>query len=137
MTAHAGQIVALGGGGFSMEPENPLLDNFVLGLSPNPRPRVCFIGTASGDSQGYQDRFYEAFRARPCDPFHLSLFKDIPTSIHDYVMSMDVIYVGGGNTSNLMLLWNTWGLSDAIRAMYDRLPDECQKYFGQELPLSC
>ena len=28
-----GHIVAMGGGGFSMDPENPLLDNFVLGLS--------------------------------------------------------------------------------------------------------
>jgi hypothetical protein len=28
-----GHIVAFGGGGFSMEPDNPLLDDFVLGLS--------------------------------------------------------------------------------------------------------
>ena len=32
-TEHPGQIVAMGGGGFSMEPDNPLLDDFVLSLS--------------------------------------------------------------------------------------------------------
>jgi hypothetical protein len=26
------QVVAMGGGGFSMEPDNPLLDRYVLGL---------------------------------------------------------------------------------------------------------
>jgi hypothetical protein len=28
--AATGQIVAMGGGGFSMDPDNPLLDDFVL-----------------------------------------------------------------------------------------------------------
>jgi hypothetical protein len=33
LNRHEGHIVAMGGGGFSMEPDNPLLDDFVLGLS--------------------------------------------------------------------------------------------------------
>ena len=41
-----GHIVAMGGGGFSMEPDNPLLDDFVLGLSPRKPARVCFVPTA-------------------------------------------------------------------------------------------
>ena len=41
------QIVAFGGGGFSMEAGNPLLDEYVLGLVERERPRVCFIPTAS------------------------------------------------------------------------------------------
>src|SRR5580658_7892877 len=61
-------IVALGGGGFSMEPRNPRLDDFILRLTGKKRPRVCFIGTASGDSDNYIARFSRAFappRARP------------------------------------------------------------------------
>lgn len=42
-----GQIVAMGGGGFSMEPENPLLDDYILGLARRERPKICFIPTAS------------------------------------------------------------------------------------------
>jgi hypothetical protein len=34
MTEKKGQIVSMGGGGFSMEPDNPLLDDFILSLAP-------------------------------------------------------------------------------------------------------
>jgi dipeptidase E len=61
-------IVAMGGGGFSMEPENPLLDDFVLGLTGKTTPRVCFLPTASGDSEGYIARFYEAFQSPRAEP---------------------------------------------------------------------
>ena len=47
------QIVAFGGGGFSMEAGNPLLDDYVLGLAAaagRDRPKVCFLPTASGDA---------------------------------------------------------------------------------------
>jgi peptidase E len=44
-------IVAMGGGGFSMEPHNPRPDAFVLSLARTERPRVCFVPTASGDSE--------------------------------------------------------------------------------------
>ena len=44
------QIIALGGGGFSMEPENPLLDTYIVKQAGKPNPKICFIPTASGDS---------------------------------------------------------------------------------------
>jgi dipeptidase E len=55
-----GHIVTMGGGGFSTEPENPLLDAYVLSLARRPRPRVCFVGTASGDSITYALSFHRA-----------------------------------------------------------------------------
>ena len=51
----------MGGGGFSTEPENPLLDDYVLGLTRARRPKVCFVPTASGDAESYILRFVEAF----------------------------------------------------------------------------
>ena len=53
MEATERRIVALGGGGFSMEPHNPLLDEFVLTLVPKKTPRICFLPTASADSAVY------------------------------------------------------------------------------------
>ena len=38
----SGAIVGMGGGGFSEEPDNPLLDGFVVSLAGRERPRVCF-----------------------------------------------------------------------------------------------
>jgi dipeptidase E len=54
------QIFAMGGGGFTMEPNNPLLDDFVLSLADAGEPRILFLPTASGDTNAQ----INAFRAR-------------------------------------------------------------------------
>lgn len=114
------QIIAMGGGGFSMEPDNPLLDDYVLAQCPKPSPAICFIGTASGDAQGYIDRFYDAFRIKDCTPSHLSLFKGHTDKLQDFVIEQDIFYVGGGNTRNLLVLWKEWGLDIMLRKAYER-----------------
>jgi len=59
-----GQIVAMGGGVFSVEPDNSLLDDFILSLAPQISARVCFIPTASADSAQHLVKFYRAFNGR-------------------------------------------------------------------------
>src|SRR5687767_10239837 len=101
------QIIAMGGGGFSMEPENPLLDDYVLQHARQPYPVVCFVPTASGDSKDYVERFYSAFETKPCRPRHLSVFEP-PRDLPEFVGECDIIYVGGGSTRNLVVLWREW-----------------------------
>ncbi|MHB1611665.1 MAG: Type 1 glutamine amidotransferase-like domain-containing protein, partial [Sulfobacillus sp.] len=48
---HMGEIIAMGGGGFSMEPDNSLLDLYVLNQASATRAKICFLPTASGDSE--------------------------------------------------------------------------------------
>jgi dipeptidase E len=114
------QIIAMGGGGFSMEPENLSLDRFVLAATGAPRPKVCFVGTASGDAQSYIDRFYDSFRTLPCVPTHLSLFKPPVGDLRSFVLEQDAIYVGGGSTRNLMVLWREWRLDAILREAWQR-----------------
>jgi peptidase E len=109
------QIIAMGGGGFSMEPENLALDRYVLAATGKPRPRVCFIPTASGDAQSYLDLFHASFATLDCVPTHLSLFKPPAEPLRDFVFAQDAIYVGGGNTRNLLALWREWGLDEVLR----------------------
>jgi len=109
------QIVAMGGGGFLMEPENPLLDRFILSTAAASHPKVCFVGTASGDAASFHDRFYGAFAALPCEPTHLSLFKPPTADLRSFVFEQDVIYVGGGNTRALLAVWREWGLDSILR----------------------
>jgi peptidase E len=108
------QIIALGGGGFSMEPENPTLDKYVLAQSPSPSPSVLFIPTASGDADPYVLRFYTAFSELSCRPSHLSLFGRAP-DLRETLLSQDVIYVGGGNTKSMLGVWREWGLPEILR----------------------
>lgn len=109
------RVVAMGGGGFSMEPENLLLDEFVLTQARTSRPRVCFVPTASGDSDGYVARFYRAFSTLDCRPADLQLFKRSIRDLESFVLMQDVIYVGGGNTANLLAVWRAHGLDRILR----------------------
>lgn len=113
------QIIALGGGGFSMEPENPLLDQYILTQSHKPNPEICFLPTASGDSESYIERFYRSFEKLNCIPSHLSLFNPPTRRIKDYILSKDIIYVGGGNTKNLLAIWKDWGLDLILREAWE------------------
>lgn len=112
------QIIAMGGGGFSMEPENKRLDRYILKQSSADRPRVCFIPTASGDADGYIERFYTAFQSEDCEPTHLSLFSP-PQHLESFVEQQDIFYVGGGNTKNLLALWKEWGLDVLLKKAYE------------------
>lgn len=114
------QIIALGGGGFSMEPENPLLDSYILKQSNKEKPKICFIGTASGDSQDYIDRFYNFFNKMPCEPTNLSLFKPSTDRIEKLLLSQDIIYVGGGNTKSMLAVWKEWELQKALKKAYKK-----------------
>jgi len=104
----------MGGGGFSMEPDNPLLDEFVLSLARSPHPRVCFVPTASGDAESYVTSFYRAFSALDCHPADLQLFSRTIEDLEAFVLEQDVIYVGGGNTASLLAVWRVHGLDRAL-----------------------
>jgi peptidase E len=115
----SGAIVAMGGGGFSEEPDNPLLDRFALGLARSERPRVCFVATASGDAEGYVARFYRAFAEHDCRPSDLGLFDRRVSDLRRFVLEQDVVYVGGGNTASLLAVWRAHGLDAILREALD------------------
>jgi dipeptidase E len=119
------QIVALGGGGFSMERDGSLLDDYVLSLLSPERPRVCFLPTASGDADHYVVRFYRRFSGC-CDASHVSLFRrdqgtgGVEEDLPAHLLSQDLIYVGGGNVVSMLGAWRAHGLDDVLRAAWRR-----------------
>ena len=112
------QIIAMGGGGFSMEPRNLALDAYVLAQARSEVPKVLFVPTASGDSDGYIARFYAAFSGFRCQPQHLPLFRTSGV-LRDTVLGQDVVYVGGGNTRSMLAVWREWGLPEILREALD------------------
>ncbi|MBD2306287.1 peptidase E [Chroococcidiopsis sp. FACHB-1243] len=113
------QIFAMGGGGFSMEPENLLLDKYILELSKKEKPKVCFLPTASGDSDKYIVRFYSTYINLTCQPSHLSLFLPPTADLESFILDQDIIYVGGGNTKSLIALWREWELDKILQAAWE------------------
>lgn len=125
MSNRAPQIVALGGGGFSMERDSSLLDDYVLSLTGTDRPRVCFLPTASGDADHYVVRFYRRF-SPTCDASHLSLFRrdqgtdGVEDDLATHLLSQDLIYVGGGNMLSMLGAWRAHGLDAILRKAWRR-----------------
>ena len=113
------QLIVQGGGGFLME-KSRILDRNFLRATGKPNPRICFLGTASGDAESARYKFYEAMAALECRPTHLSLVQPPTADLAGFVLEQDAIYVGGGNTRSMLALWREWGLDRALRAAYER-----------------
>ncbi len=105
-------IFAMGGGGFTMEPNNPLLDDFILRLASRPVPRILFLPTASGDPNAHINDFQARFADRACEPTYLSLFRlgGIERSLAEIVAEQDIVYTGGGSMRNLLAIWRAHDL---------------------------
>jgi dipeptidase E len=114
-------ILAMGGGGFSMEPENPALDDYVLSLTHAPEPRVCLLPTASGDGEGQIRQFHATFGARACEPTHIALFRlgRRPVPLRETLLRQHIVYVGGGSMLGLLAVWRALGLDTILRECWE------------------
>ncbi len=112
----------MGGGGFSMQPDNGRLDSFVLDLarerSGRERPRVCWVGTAGADSEQELLAFQLAFADR-AETGSLGLFHRTVTDVEAYLLDQDVVYAGGGNTASMLAVWRAHGVDRAMRSAWD------------------
>jgi dipeptidase E len=119
-------LVALGGGGFTMEPDNPVLDELVLSLArraTSGTPRILFLPTASGDPTGQINAFRARFGGRAdCAAAHLSLFNlhGSTRTLAEVVREQDAIYAGGGSLRNLLAIWGAHDLDRLLIEAWER-----------------
>jgi peptidase E len=98
----------------------PLVQH-ALRLSGADRPRFCFVGIATGDSDRYLTLVYAAMAALGrVDASHLSLFQMPNVSdVRQHLLAQDVIYVGGGSVANLLALWRLHGVDHVMREAWE------------------
>ena len=101
-----------------MEPDNGLLDKYILDLVPKERPKICFMGTASHDGKEYLDMFNNFFKNQQCEPSHLSLTHP-PKDIEAFIMDKDIIHVGGGNTTLIIDTWKKFGVDKIMKKAWE------------------
>jgi dipeptidase E len=113
-------IVAFGGGGFVSAPDSPL-NPYVLSLARRrpERPRVCYVPTAGGDSLPHVAAFYRTCSALGCEGSDLPLFNRGGEEVRDKLLAQHVIWVGGGNTANLLAIWRLHGVDEVMREAWD------------------
>ncbi|MEO8274001.1 MAG: peptidase E [Chloroflexota bacterium] len=112
------RILAIGGSSVMPTSTDWPLHQFLLDLSGRDRPRICFIGTASGDNDAYVANFYATF-SRHAETSHLSLFDRRVDDIGAFLGEQDVIFVGGGNTANMLAVWRLHGVDKALKAAWE------------------
>ena len=83
------------------------------------RPRICSIGTASGDDTSFQRDMEEAAREAGYELHHLNLFPAPNVEgIEDYLRGFDVLWVNGGSVVNLLAVWRAHGLPEILRRLW-------------------
>jgi peptidase E len=118
MASTESRILAIGG--VSLTPGTtdwPLLQ-FMLDLTGQARPRICMLATAAGESASGLASYYATF-ARRAEPTHLDLFGRTIDDVGAFLLEQDVIFVGGGNTANMLAIWRIHGVDKAVKAAWE------------------
>jgi len=116
--AGGGRILALGGASLLATSVDGPLHQYLLDLTGRERPRICFLGTAGGEKPEYLAAFYSFFAPR-AEATHLSLFERTVDDVEGLLLEQDAIYVGGGNTANMLAVWRTHGVDVALRKAWE------------------
>src|ERR1022692_317658 len=79
-------------------------------------PKICIIGTATGDDAARLTVAHNAFSKLGMISSHLTLFPmpNVP-DMRAHLLAQDVIWVSGGSTANLLSLWRLHGLDVILR----------------------
>ncbi len=116
----AQRIVAIGGCELGAPSPHEPLFRYLVGLTGNPRPEVCYIPTASGENRDHIIAFYRVFGALGCSTRHLTFFNPPAADLRSYLLACDLIFVGGGNTKSMLALWREWGVDAILREAWER-----------------
>jgi dipeptidase E len=111
------RIVGLGGSGASEEQTDALV-RYLLELTRKQRPRVCYVPTAAGDAAEGIVRMYARF-ATMAEASHLPAFPWPPADVRELLLGQDLVFVGGGNTANMLAIWRVHGIDALLREAWE------------------
>jgi len=114
------QIVANGGRFYVDTWQPPVLQRHLLALAKTPSPKICLLAGAVGDNPAAIEQFYRVLGQHDCRPTHLNIYNPTTRDFPDYFASMDIIYVNGGSTRNLITVWRDWGIDSALRTAWEQ-----------------
>jgi dipeptidase E len=96
---------------------------YMASLTGKPRPRICYLPTASADSPTGIISWYRSVAPLNVEPFVQESFiaSTRQTKGWDEVLlSMDAIVASGGNTLNQQAIWKAQGIDAVLKQAWDR-----------------
>ena len=114
----AGRKILIAGGGYGAA-----FIRYMTELTGKERPRLCYLPTASADSEAGTLRWYRMCAALDVTPFDQPCFissYSMDRGWDEILLSMDGIVVSGGNTLNQQAIWKAQGIDQVLREAWDR-----------------
>lgn len=116
--ASTGRKILIAGGGYGTA-----FIRYLATLTGKPRPRLCYLPTASADDPGGIIRWFQACAPLDVEPHVQPSFIE-STSQHlgwdEVLLSMDGIVCSGGNTLNQQAIWKAQGIDGVLRQAWER-----------------
>jgi len=116
-TAHAARAatrkILIAGGNF-----DTAFIRYMASLTGKPRPRICYLPTASADNPYGSVGFYRACAPLQVEPHVQESFiasTEQPKGWDEVFLSMDGIVCSGGNTLNQQAIWKAQGIDVILR----------------------
>jgi len=116
------RLFVIGGNAFDGALPPHLLLRYMLSMTKKNDPTVCYLPTAKGDSAEMITRWYETMNEFKCRPRHLRLFGNSSQmkNLDKRLLSADAIFVGGGNTLNMLAIWKAQGVDKILRQAWEK-----------------
>ena len=112
------KIIAIGGVGVTPESDKNL-DLFILNQLKKTKNDIGFLATASEDDDEKIEKFYKKFENNNSDLSHFNLTSSVD-GFSKWLLSKDLVYVGGGNTSFMLEIWKKNNFEQLFKTAYDK-----------------
>ena len=112
------KIIAIGGVGVTPESDESL-DHFILNQLKKTKNNIGFLGTASKDDNEKVEKFYKKFDNSNSELSHFKLTSSV-NGFSDWLLSKDLVYVGGGNTSFMLEIWSKNNFEQVFKIAYEK-----------------
>ncbi|MBL0170451.1 MAG: peptidase E [Gemmatimonadaceae bacterium] len=116
--ARATRKILIAGGNFN----TPFI-RYMAALTGKPRPRLCYLPTASADSPEGSIAWFRNCAPLNVEPFVQESFIESLTQHQGWdevLLSMDGIVCSGGNTLNQQAIWKAQGIDVVLRQAWDK-----------------
>lgn len=113
------KIIAIGGGNIA-EGETLAIDEYIVQSAKKENPKLLFLPTACEDNFEYINNVKLVFEDLGCRVDSLCLISTMMSKkkIAEKIFSADIIYVGGGDTSNMLKTWETYDVDEMLIEAY-------------------
>ena len=112
------KIIAIGGGGFTHQLDQSL-DQFVIDKLKRTNNKIGFLATASKDDEKKISLFYKRFENTEFELSHFNLTSNT-NGFSEWIMSKDLVYIGGGNTVFMLEIWRKNKLENIFKDAYEK-----------------